>query len=74
MYIYWDVASCNEMKINRCFSDAYCSIMEAASTSEKSSSFHQTTLRKIPEDSHLCNRRRKNLKPRLVIFVSPNYF
>jgi hypothetical protein len=41
-------------------------MMKAASTSETSVSFYQTTWRKNPEDSHLHNRRRENLK-----FVAP---
>jgi hypothetical protein len=36
--------------------------MEAASTSETSISFYQTTRRNIPEDSHLHTCRRENLK------------
>jgi hypothetical protein len=37
-------------------------IMEAASTSETSVNFYQTTLLNNPEDSHLHIRRRENLK------------
>jgi hypothetical protein len=37
-------------------------MMEAASTSETSVNFYQTTQRNNPEDSHLLTRRRKNLK------------
>jgi hypothetical protein len=37
-------------------------MMEAASTSETSVNFYQTTLRNNPDDSHLHNRRRDNLK------------
>jgi hypothetical protein len=36
--------------------------MAAASTSETSVNFFQTTQRKNPEDSHLYTRRRENLK------------
>jgi hypothetical protein len=39
---------------------------EAASTSETSVSFYQTTRCNIPEDSHLHTRRRENLKSHLV--------
>jgi hypothetical protein len=39
-------------------------MMEAASTSETSVNFYQTTPLKIPEDSYLHTRRRKNLKSR----------
>jgi hypothetical protein len=37
-------------------------MMEAASISETSVSFYQTTRCNIPKDSHLHNRRRENLK------------
>jgi hypothetical protein len=40
-------------------------MMEAVSTSETSVNFYQTTRRNIPEDSHLHNRRRKNLKSKI---------
>jgi hypothetical protein len=36
--------------------------MEAASTSEASVNFYQTTRRNNPEDNHLHTRRRENLK------------
>jgi hypothetical protein len=42
-------------------------MMEAASTSETSGNFYQTTRRNNPEDSHLHTRRRKNLKSRFHI-------
>jgi hypothetical protein len=35
---------------------------EAASTSETSASFYETTQRNIPEDSHVDTRRRENPK------------
>jgi hypothetical protein len=37
-------------------------MIEAARTSEMSANFYQTTQRNKPEDSHLHNRRRENLK------------
>jgi hypothetical protein len=37
-------------------------MMEAASTSETSVNFYQTTRRYNPEDSHLRTYRRENLK------------
>jgi hypothetical protein len=40
-------------------------MMEAASTSETSVNFYQTTRRIITEDSHLHNRRRENLRSHL---------
>jgi hypothetical protein len=42
--------------------------MEAASTSETSVNFYQTTLRNNPEDSHLHTRRHENLKTQLFLF------
>jgi hypothetical protein len=57
MTVFWDVAPCNVVQIDRRFRDAYCLLialmMEAVSTSETSVSFYQTT--PIPEDSHLCS-------------------
>jgi hypothetical protein len=41
-------------------------MMEAASTSETSINFHQTTRRNNTEDIHLHTRRSENLKSRLV--------
>jgi hypothetical protein len=37
-------------------------MIEAASTSETSANFSQTTRRNNPEDSHVHTRRRENLK------------
>jgi hypothetical protein len=45
-------------------------MMEAASTSETSVSFYQTTQRNIPEDS-LHFRRRENLKSQLFSYQIP---
>jgi hypothetical protein len=42
-------------------------MMEAASTSETSVNFYQTTQRNNPEDSHLHTRSRENLKSHLVL-------
>jgi hypothetical protein len=42
---------------------------EAASTSETSVNFYQTTWRNIPEDSYLHTRRRENLKPAFLMFI-----
>jgi hypothetical protein len=57
-----------------CFKSACCLhhqgditlVMEAASTSEMSVNFYQTTWRSNPEDSHLYTCCRENLKPHLV--------
>jgi hypothetical protein len=40
-------------------------LMEAASISETSVNFYQTTLRNNPEDNRLHTRRRENLKSHL---------
>jgi hypothetical protein len=37
-------------------------MVEAASTSETSVSFYETTRRNIPEDGHLYTRRHENVK------------
>jgi hypothetical protein len=42
---------------------------KAASTSETSVNFYQTTRRNNPEDSHLHSRRRKNLKSHWACFI-----
>jgi hypothetical protein len=42
-------------------------MMEAASTSETSVNFYQTTRRNNPEDSHLHTRRRENLKSHVSV-------
>jgi hypothetical protein len=41
-------------------------MMEAASTSEMSVNFYQTTRRNNPEDSHLHTRRCENLKSHIL--------
>jgi hypothetical protein len=48
-------------------------MMEAASTSETSVNFYQTTQRYNPEDSHLHTRRHENLKSYLMM-TDLNYF
>jgi hypothetical protein len=42
--------------------------MEAASTSETSVNFYQTTRRNSPDDSHLHTRRRENLKSHHIFY------
>jgi hypothetical protein len=42
-------------------------MIEAARTSETLVNFYQTTRRYNPEDSHLRNHRRENLKPYLAV-------
>jgi hypothetical protein len=50
--VFWDVAPC---------SLAIAMMMEAASPSETSVNFYQTTRSNIPEDSYVHIRRRENL-------------
>jgi hypothetical protein len=45
-------------------------MMEAASTSETSVSFHQTTHRNITQDSHLDIRLRENLEFHDMYFIA----
>jgi hypothetical protein len=45
------------------------SIIRAMITSETSVNFYQTTQRNIPEGSHLCTRRRENLKSHQMVTV-----
>jgi hypothetical protein len=52
-------------------SKAIALMMEAASTSETSVNFCQTTRRNNPEVSHLHTRRRENLKSHTFRFVRP---
>jgi hypothetical protein len=55
-------------------------MMEAASASETSVNFYQTTGRNNPEDSRLHNRRRENLKSHIInniftlLTVSQDYY
>jgi hypothetical protein len=60
MAVFWDVAPCSLVGINRQLllppSSGRCSdalMMEAVSTFEMSFNIYQTTRRNIPEDSHL---------------------
>jgi hypothetical protein len=63
MAVFWDIAPRSLVEVYRRFRDACCLhltkpdliylMMEAASTSEMSVNFYQTTRRNIPEDSHL---------------------
>jgi hypothetical protein len=45
-------------------------MMEAASTSETSVNFYQTTRRYNPEDSHLQTHRRENLKSNNIVIIA----
>jgi hypothetical protein len=57
MAVFWDVATCNLVEIDRRFRDAYCLHYQGAgiavSTSETCMYFYQTTGRNIPEDSYI---------------------
>jgi hypothetical protein len=44
-------------------------MIEAASTSETSVNFYQTTRRSNPEDNHLHTRRRENLNSHKVVIM-----
>jgi hypothetical protein len=44
-------------------------MMVAASTSETSVNFYQTTRRNIPEGSHFYTRRRENLKSHHIVHL-----
>jgi len=66
--VFWDVAPCSHVEVDRRFRGAYCLhhqgalMMEAVRTSETSVNFNLTTRRYIPEDSKLHTRRRENFK------------
>jgi hypothetical protein len=51
MTVFWDVALCTPVVYRRFIA----LMMEAASTSETSVNFSQTTRGNIPEDSHLLS-------------------
>jgi hypothetical protein len=57
MAVFWDVATCNLVEIDRRFRDVYCLHYQGAgiavSTSETCMYFYQTTSRNIPEDSYI---------------------
>jgi hypothetical protein len=69
MAVFWDLAPCSVVEIDRRFRGTYylhhqamTLIMEAESTSETSINFYETTRRKFQEDNHLHTRSRENLK------------
>jgi hypothetical protein len=65
MTVFWDVAPCSLVEIDRRFTGAYCLHYEgdeAVSTSETLINFYETTRCNIPEDSHHHTRSRENLK------------
>jgi hypothetical protein len=79
MTVFWDVLPCSLVEVHRRFRGVCCLhqgtlMMEAASTSETSESFYQTTWRNIPEDSHLHTRRCEILKSHLIVVLLCQYF
>jgi hypothetical protein len=60
MTVFWVVALCSLVEVETLIA----LMMEAASTSETSVNFYQTTRRNIPKDSNLHSRRSENLKSR----------
>jgi hypothetical protein len=59
MTVFWDVAPCCRVEIDRRFRGAYCLhhyqgalMMEVVGTSETLAYFYETTWRNIPEDSN----------------------
>jgi hypothetical protein len=56
MTVFWDTAPCALM-------------VEAASTSETSVNFYQTTWHNIPEDNHLHTRHHENLKSNPILVI-----
>jgi hypothetical protein len=81
MTVFWDVAPCSLVEIDRRFRGVTASItkaialmMEAASTSETSVNFYQTTRRNNPEDSHLHTHRRENLKSHMFTPIGAHFY
>jgi hypothetical protein len=77
--VFWDVAPCSlenftEVSDVLAASIIIARMMEAASTSEMSVNFYQTTRRNSPEDSHLHTRSRENLKSHLFNYGSYEYY
>jgi hypothetical protein len=74
--VFWYIAPCNLVEVDRRFTDAYCLhyqgdefiylMMEAVRTYETSVNINVTTRRYIPEDSKLHIRRRENLKSHIL--------
>jgi hypothetical protein len=63
MAVLWVVTPCSLVEVYRHFRAL---MVEEASTSETLVNFYQTTRRNNPEGSHLCTRRRVNLKSHLL--------
>jgi hypothetical protein len=62
--VFWDIAPCSHVEVDRRFRGAYCLhhqwalMMETVHTSETSVNFNASTKRYIPEDSKLHMSRR----------------
>jgi hypothetical protein len=75
MTVFWVVAPRSLVEVYLCFRGFFRlhhlgdEWTEAASSSETSVNFYQTTLRNNPEDSHLRTRHRKNLKSHKILQV-----
>jgi hypothetical protein len=52
MDVFWDVAPCSLVEIDRCFGGAYCFHHQGVVYSS-SVNIYQTIRRNIPQDSHL---------------------
>jgi hypothetical protein len=62
MAVFWDVAPCSVVEIDRRFRRGLIALMmKAVSTSETSVNFYQRIRHNIPEESHLHTRLRENL-------------
>jgi hypothetical protein len=66
---FWVVSPCSLVEEVLAASIIRTIALEAASTSETSVNYYQTTRRNNPEDSHLHTRRRENLKSHKIIKV-----
>jgi hypothetical protein len=67
MAAFWNVASCVLVDIHRRFGGAYCLHHQGDEFSVTPASIYQTTSCSVPEDSHLLNRRRENLKMEMLL-------
>jgi hypothetical protein len=71
MAVFWDVAPCNLIDIDRRFGGGYCQHYQVRkqAVSSSATSEYRTTPRNIPEDSHIHSLRLGNLKSdRLTLF------
>jgi hypothetical protein len=64
--VFWDVAPCSHVEVNRRFRGAYCLMMSA---SETSVNFNVTTWRYNTEDSELHACHRENLKSHIMQYL-----